>query len=241
MRGNLHHSVQRDGDFRFAPLAMTSADDHSDKTPCGIARRNGLDGSAWSCQKCRNVLRQYLTKPIEHARLDATYRNPCRCAAPSASRSPAQTVRWRLPARRPRTPYPPAAALAHRHPTARQRPQRRPQIILRRVQPIIRLHAFGQFRPMRLDLRRDTAKIRGDELPPQRRIVAAQALQPLLRRRHARGVIADRQRHRIRRHRLAVQPQRLVAHLRTAQPRIVQRDRARQTIEAIRNPQRLSR
>src|SRR5215469_825237 len=85
---------------------------------------------------------------------------------------------------------------------------------------------------MRLDLSRQQTEIRRDELPPQRSILAALALQPLQRRCDARRMITTQKRHHLRRHRLAVQPQRFITDLDAAQPNVT-----RQTIEAVRNAQ----
>ena len=217
---------------------MTGADDHNGRTPFGITRRNGLDGSAWSRQKLQKVGRQFahqadrtLPGSMRHTETPAAASAFCF----SVSRADSSMAIARAPSQNT------ISAGSSASPTGTQ-PRGNGRGADHRKSSGAYSPSYGFTRsassvPMRLDLRRDTAKIRGDELSPQRRIVAAQPLQPLLRRRHARGVIADCQRHRIRRHRLAVQSQRFAAHLHTAQPRIVQRDRARQTIEAIRNPQ----
>ena len=86
---------------------------------------------------------------------------------------------------------------------------------------------------MVLKVRGDQHEIAADELPLQRRIVAAEALELVLCRHDASGMVADREWHRIGRHRFAVQTQRFVRDDRAAQPRIVQRHGPRQTIEAV--------
>jgi hypothetical protein len=83
----------------------------------------------------------------------------------------------------------------------------------------------------------DKTKIANDELTPQGCVVAAQTNQPVDCRCDAGRVIADRQRHRIRWHRLTVQSQPIFANHRAAQPWIVECDRPWQTVEAERNPQ----